>query len=1023
MTQFDQRFQQVDTQYNADHITIQQQPFTLTEKQRKQNRTRMLDRVQAIWINGVLEPSMQGAAQIILELQNKPNAIVTPLWHVLREFDTTGQLSSTDVSIVQVYDHANGEVLILGEPGAGKTTLLLELSRDLLKRARQDEAHPIPVIFPLSSWTARRQPLTEWLASELQIRYQVPLSLASSWIEKDEVLPLLDGLDEVTAPHRVECVEAINTYRRAHGLLPTVVCSRKIDYLTLSARLLLRTAVVVQPLTPEQVTSYLASGGERLEVLRQTLREDADLRELASTPLMLNVLTVAYQGVPRKEVAVTGSFEMKQEQVFASYVQRMLTRRTPNTRYTPQQTMHWLSWLAQQMKRHNQMEFYIERMQPDWLPKIQLGWLSYSTFVRLGVVLISGLVFGLIYGLLDELAFGLPSKLLSNFNIAQVNGLRDGLLGGLIFGLLFGLTSRVKTEIKPAEVIVWSWGGVRRRSGLIKGCIGGLIMGSINGLRFAVFIGLSYGVISGLIYGLVFGLIYGLIFGLIVGFVSLLPRRVFDKHPPIMARQGKLGFARKSILIGLIVGPIVGPILGVALYNDSVAIVGYGLAAGLVVALVVGLLVRLSRSMPDRQPLVAPLQGKRHSMRDGILVGLVIWLLSGLVFGLLAGWTYGLADGVVYGLSYGLVSGLLGVWSSEMLDMYGPVGLGIGLVKGLVIGLIFGVIYGLVDGLYYNDGLVNGLLVGVIYGLLGWLVGWSTIGLTSRPETEMKPVRVSMWQKLVQIESLRNVLGFGLVTIVLGGLFYRYDLGTELLGGLVFGLVGWLFFGLLSWVTGGLSSETLDEHILVSPNQGIRNSARNSVRTGLIFGLVFGLFAGLITGLVFSFGGLVVGLIVGLTFGLSIATIGGLSVGLPNGGVACIQHTILRLLLWRRGYIPWNYPQFLDYATERILLRKVGGGYIFLHRLLLDYFADLENGLGSIVSTENRQERLLSDKMPSALVEPTGTDEHSDVPTAPLAPNPVLSDLPHLLSCGHESRPSARFCSVCGAPIQSTSLE
>ena len=40
--------------------------------------------------------------------------------------------------------------------------------------------------------------------------------------------------------------------------------------------------------------------------------------------------------------------------------------------------------------------------------------------------------------------------------------------------------------------------------------------------------------------------------------------------------------------------------------------------------------------------------------------------------------------------------------------------------------------------------------------------------------------------------------------------------------------------------------------------------------------------------------------------------------------------------------MPWNYPRFLDYATERILLRKVGGGYIFVHRLLLEYFAALD---------------------------------------------------------------------------------
>jgi hypothetical protein len=38
-------------------------------------------------------------------------------------------------------------------------------------------------------------------------------------------------------------------------------------------------------------------------------------------------------------------------------------------------------------------------------------------------------------------------------------------------------------------------------------------------------------------------------------------------------------------------------------------------------------------------------------------------------------------------------------------------------------------------------------------------------------------------------------------------------------------------------------------------------------------------------------------------------------------------------------YIPWNYSRFLDYAVDRIFLQKVGGGYIFIHRLLMEHFA------------------------------------------------------------------------------------
>jgi hypothetical protein len=58
------------------------------------------------------------------------------------------------------------------------------------------------------------------------------------------------------------------------------------------------------------------------------------------------------------------------------------------------------------------------------------------------------------------------------------------------------------------------------------------------------------------------------------------------------------------------------------------------------------------------------------------------------------------------------------------------------------------------------------------------------------------------------------------------------------------------------------------------------------------------------------------------------------------GGLDIIQHYTLRLILWYRGHIPRDCTRFLDYATERIFVRKVGGGYIFIHRLLLEYFAD-----------------------------------------------------------------------------------
>jgi hypothetical protein len=65
------------------------------------------------------------------------------------------------------------------------------------------------------------------------------------------------------------------------------------------------------------------------------------------------------------------------------------------------------------------------------------------------------------------------------------------------------------------------------------------------------------------------------------------------------------------------------------------------------------------------------------------------------------------------------------------------------------------------------------------------------------------------------------------------------------------------------------------------------------------------------------------------------------------GGYTCLQHFTLRRLLVRIGAAPWHYVDFLDYAAERIFLRKVGGGYSFIHRLLQDHFAARYTELGN----------------------------------------------------------------------------
>ena len=81
-----------------------------------------------------------------------------PMDLLVRRPDEVERPLPPGTQVVDVFDDMDQALLILGEPGSGKTTLLLELARDLLDRAMQDPTHPIPVVFPLSTWAESRRP-------------------------------------------------------------------------------------------------------------------------------------------------------------------------------------------------------------------------------------------------------------------------------------------------------------------------------------------------------------------------------------------------------------------------------------------------------------------------------------------------------------------------------------------------------------------------------------------------------------------------------------------------------------------------------------------------------------------------------------------------------------------------------------------------------------------------------------------------------------------------------------------------
>jgi hypothetical protein len=77
-----------------------------------------------------------------------------------------------------------------------------------------------------------------------------------------------------------------------------------------------------------------------------------------------------------------------------------------------------------------------------------------------------------------------------------------------------------------------------------------------------------------------------------------------------------------------------------------------------------------------------------------------------------------------------------------------------------------------------------------------------------------------------------------------------------------------------------------------------------------------------------------------LSHGLILLSPGIVVMWALSGGLTVLRHYVIRWLLARRRTFPWRAQQFLDDATTRILLRRVGGGYSFIHRRLQDYLVD-----------------------------------------------------------------------------------
>ena len=135
--------------------------------------------------------------------------------------------------------------------------------------------------------------------------------------------------------------------------------------------------------------------------LIKAVQTNTDFQELAETPLMLNVMAIAYHTGSPSTMPSFDSLDDHKRYLYDAVLERLLNRKQSINRrklsgkqedsYTPQEVRSWLIWLAKRMVEHDQTAFFIEQLRESWLdtPRQRQGY-------RLNSHILVGILIGII---------------------------------------------------------------------------------------------------------------------------------------------------------------------------------------------------------------------------------------------------------------------------------------------------------------------------------------------------------------------------------------------------------------------------------------------------------------------------------------------------------------------------------------------------------------------------------------------------------------------------------------------------
>lgn len=215
------------------------------------------------------------------------NEIYLPL--NLGILNSSGKMDRT-VSADELLSSEINKSIILGIPGSGKSTLL----KYLVFKSANKNSSMLPIFLKISSIMETGDKLLEFITQHLKgmvgKKNGELISFHENFCRKGTLL-LLDGLDEITPNDQDEFKKRLGSFQNAHPDIKIIITSRFSGYTKLDKYVHCH----LKKLTENDIEKYIWSIVEdsKRKYLWNTIKNDSRILQLAKTPFLLSMMTIA----------------------------------------------------------------------------------------------------------------------------------------------------------------------------------------------------------------------------------------------------------------------------------------------------------------------------------------------------------------------------------------------------------------------------------------------------------------------------------------------------------------------------------------------------------------------------------------------------------------------------------------------------------------------------------------------------------------------------------------------------------